>query len=411
MSVEESHARGWGSYIAVISTLAVALAASGTPSPTYSDLTTAWHLSPAVLTTAYAAYALGVVMTLLTTGGLSDRIGRVPVIVASLVILALSLVLFVFANNVVILILARLVQGMATGMLTGAAGAALIQTHPHGNVSAAAAANSMTTSMSIAVGALLCGWILDAGGSIAVPYIVLLVGTGISITLILVFLPWDARRSNDGLLTIQRLSLPSGMRAEFALAALCVTIAWSVGGVYLALGGTLSKELLGMDGHIVTGIVIMAVQGVGAIIQFAWIRLHVTLSERTMIVIAAISSALGISLTALGAVQAMPVPAVIGTLFSGVGFGLAFMAGTRIVSAAAPEDRKGEVIAAYFVVAYAAISVPAVFTGLLISALGTSAAFVTFAIIVCLLCLAICLMLTAPRYRTSSIAVVHPDRQ
>ncbi|MCI2185950.1 MFS transporter [Bifidobacterium tibiigranuli] len=401
MNLGKRHPHGWGAYIAVISTLAVALAASGTPSPTYSDLTAAWRLSPAALTIAYAAYALGVVITLLTTGGISDRIGRVPVIIASMVVLALSLVCFV-ASNVAMLIVARLVQGLATGMLTGAASAALIQTHPHGDVNAAAAANSMTTSLSIAIGALLCGWILDAGGAIAIPYIVLLIATGVSIALVLVFLPWDARRSGAGLFAIQRLSIPSGMRAEFVLAALCVTNAWSVGGVYLALGGTLSRELLGIGGHIVTGIVIMAVQGVGAIVQFAWIRLHVALSERAMIIIAAISSAVGISLTAFGAVEALAVLAVIGALLSGVGFGLAFMAGTRIVSAAAPEKRKGEVIAAYFVVAYAAISVPAVFTGLLIGLLGVSAAFVTFAVIVCVLCIAIGLMLTAMRNRIGS---------
>lgn len=175
----------------------MALAASGAPSPAYVDFQKLWGLSPLALTVAYAAYSGGVITALLTVGGISDRVGRTPTLVVGLVMLSISMLGLAVAPNLSLLIVARLVQGAATGMLTGAASAALAETHPRGDANAAAAANSMATSLAIAVGALISGALLDLGVGIRVPFYLLFVICLCSAASVLVAPP-DARRIKMG---------------------------------------------------------------------------------------------------------------------------------------------------------------------------------------------------------------------
>src|SRR5438128_2513988 len=55
------------------------LFASVTPSPLYRTYSVLWHFSPLTLTLIYAAYAFGVLASLLLAGGVSDGVGRLAV--------------------------------------------------------------------------------------------------------------------------------------------------------------------------------------------------------------------------------------------------------------------------------------------------------------------------------------------
>lgn len=376
----------WGPYLVIVAALGVALAASGAPSPTYPGLAARWGLSSALLTLAYAAYGLGVIAALLVTGGISDRIGRRPVIVFSLLILAIAMIVLAGASGLLQLIAGRLVQGIATGMLTGAAGAALTETHPRADVPAAAATNSMTTSLAIAVGALISGAIIAIGGGLQTPFQVMAFFSLVCAFLAALTLPRPQRPEPFALLRVQRLAVPVEARADFLTAALCVVAAWSVGGLYLALGGSLAQSLLGLHGPLVSGVVIAAVQGFGAVVQYVWVKLWPTTSNEKTVGVATIALGVGTTLTAVAAVLGSPAVAVIGSLLSGAGFGLAFMGGTRLVSVAAPVERRSEVIAAYFVIAYLAISAPAMGVGFLMAAVGPNTAFLIFTALIVILC-------------------------
>ena len=58
------------------------LFASVTPSPLYRTYSVLWHFSPLTLTLIYATYAFGVLASLLLAGGVSDDVGRRPVLLA-----------------------------------------------------------------------------------------------------------------------------------------------------------------------------------------------------------------------------------------------------------------------------------------------------------------------------------------
>src|SRR5881227_3636173 len=75
------------------------LFASVTPSPLYRIYSVLWHFSPLTLTLIYATYAFGVLASLLLAGGVSDQVGRRPVLLAALGALMVSSVLFMLASS------------------------------------------------------------------------------------------------------------------------------------------------------------------------------------------------------------------------------------------------------------------------------------------------------------------------
>ncbi|MHC2184426.1 MFS family permease [Rathayibacter agropyri] len=78
-------------YIVVATALGITLAASGAPSPASAAFQAQWSLPAGTITLAYAAYAVGVIAALLTAGGISDRVGTKPVLVAGMLGLSLSM--------------------------------------------------------------------------------------------------------------------------------------------------------------------------------------------------------------------------------------------------------------------------------------------------------------------------------
>src|SRR4051795_8542863 len=106
-------------YVLVASVIGLALFASGTPSPLYASYRALWGFSPAVLTLVYATYAFGVLASLILAGRISDEIGRRPVLLTALGTLMAVTVLFMVADSVVWLFVARALQGLATGLALG----------------------------------------------------------------------------------------------------------------------------------------------------------------------------------------------------------------------------------------------------------------------------------------------------
>ena len=117
--------------VAIVLTLS--LFAGTAPSPLYRIYEAQFRFSAATLTGIFAVYALAVLATLLVFGNLSDHIGRRPVIVAALAVNACACALFLIANGVTELLVARVLQGIAVGGGIGALGGALIDLQPGGS--------------------------------------------------------------------------------------------------------------------------------------------------------------------------------------------------------------------------------------------------------------------------------------
>lgn len=335
---------------------------------------------------------------LIGLGALSDHVGRRPTIIAGQALLLLSVAIFIHPADVTWLFVARLLQGVGAGLVTGAAGAALVELHPQRSAQKASLVNGTVTAGGIALGAAVSGALAQYLPEPDVtPYVVLgLIMLSSTVWYVVQVPETVARGSSAGRFRIQRPQIPAQIRPQFAIAATCVTASWSVAGLFLGLGGTLTHSLAPHAGRLAAGITLLLVQGIGGVTQLLW-----NLSRRAddMVLAARVGTLcliLGLGVTCAGFLTHGAVVYFIGAVVTGVGFGLSFMAGLRVVMRAAPPQRRNEVTAAFFTVAYLAISVPAVLAGLALTHFGASATFVVFSIIVSLLALGV---LTATKRR------------
>jgi MFS family permease len=148
-------------YVLMASIIGLALFTSGTPSPLYETYRALWGFSSVVLTLVYATYAFGVLTSLLLAGAISDRVGRRPVLIVALAALMLTTVVFMAADSVAWLFVARAIQGLATGPALGVAGAALLDLHPRRDSSAVGLANGVASTGGIGLGVLVSAMIVE----------------------------------------------------------------------------------------------------------------------------------------------------------------------------------------------------------------------------------------------------------
>ncbi|MGP4086658.1 MFS transporter [Streptomyces sp. KR55] len=101
----------------LVCTNVVLMATASAPSPISPLYRERWGLSVTMLTVIFAVYAVGLLGALLTDGSLSDYLSSRRVLVAALLVAAAGTAVFWTADGVVSLVIALVVQSIATGGL------------------------------------------------------------------------------------------------------------------------------------------------------------------------------------------------------------------------------------------------------------------------------------------------------
>src|SRR3954454_13662337 len=110
----------------------LAVAAGSAASPLYRIYEDKFSFAPTSLTLLFTVYIVVVLGTLLLFGSVSDYTGRRIVMLAGLALGAAGCGLFLLAHGVGLLFAARALQGVAVGLISGAARAALSDLRPNG---------------------------------------------------------------------------------------------------------------------------------------------------------------------------------------------------------------------------------------------------------------------------------------
>lgn len=368
----------FGFALAVVAQILM-MAGASAPSPFYPVLAEQIGFAPIVITAVFAVYAVALMLTLLTAGSLSDHVGRRPVAVVGFVLLAGSMLLFTHADSVALLVIARIIQGIASGLLLSALSAAVLDLAPPTRPATAALWNALVPGIGLATGALLSGLALDIMGDPLLDVFGPLTAAYVILAVLFLFAPETAPRKPGVWASLQfRLSVPKAIRADFWRAAPAVVAGWATGGLFLSLGASIVHDELGGVAHIWQGLGVAILTGVGAITAFTLRRL----SPRTITIFGTAALAVGTALS-LGALALGSLPAyLVAAGVTGMGFGTVFSGVIASLAPRIPATERADTFAVIFLLAYLAFGVPAVIAGMLVSVVGLGAVCVGYGVVV-----------------------------
>ena len=355
-------------------------ASSSAVTPLYHLYQASMHLTPFWITVVFASYVASLLATLLTVGGLSDYVGRRPVILAALLLNAAAMMLFSEARDVGQLILARTVQGLSVGVGTTAFGAAILDT----NRARGPLLNSITAFLGMTAGSLgAAGLITFASDPLHRVYEVLLALTVLLVALLWV-MPESTTRKTGALASLRpHVSVPPQSRSIFVRIAPAGVATWSLGGLYLSLMPTIVATAMGVASPWVGGLVVSALM-LAAAISVAIFRLW---PARRLILTGTATLSLGVAVSMAGIQQQQVVALLAGTMIAGAGFGATFSGTLRALLPTAEPHQRAGLLSAFYLKAYLAFALPAVAAGLSVPLIGLATVAYVYGAVIILLAL------------------------
>lgn len=366
-------------------TLLVLVASGSAPSPLYPIYQEEWSLSPLALTVVFAVYVAGLLATLLTAGRLSDHVGRRPLVLAGLAVSVSAMLVFSVATGDLALVVARVLQGLAIGLATGALGAGMIDHQPASRPALAAFLNGVTPPVALTVGALTSGLLVEFGPLPERLVFLVLVAAMVACGVAVAFVPERVPRASGALRSlVPTVTVPGEARRVFVAVVGCMIASWGLGGMFLAFAGTILRMTFDVSSPALTGAAIALFTGSGALTGLAIQRVDAAKALRVGVV-ALVVGPIGI----VAALWTASVPLfVVAAVVGGVGFGAGFQAALRLVLAEAPVDARAGVLSSVYVASYLAFGVPSVLAGVFVPVDGLDAvlsaygAFVVLAAVV-----------------------------
>jgi MFS family permease len=340
-------------------------ASSSAVTPLYRLYQQSMHLTPFWITVVFAVYVASLLVGLLTVGGLSDYVGRKPVILTALLLNAGAMILFTEARDVGELILARAVQGLSVGTGTTAFGAAILDT----NRARGPLLNSVTAFLGLTAGALGATVLITFASDPLHRVYEVLLGLTLLMVALLWLMPESVTRKSGALASLRpHVSVPSQSKSILIRLTPANVAAWALGGFYLSLMPTVVATTMGVASPWVGGIVVSTLMLTGAVAVATfrdWPARRLTLTGTSTL-------PLGVAVSLFGIQQQQVAALLAGTVIAGVGFGSTFSGTLRtLLPTAGPHERAG-LLSAFYVQSYLAFALPAVAAGLSVPLIGLS---------------------------------------
>lgn len=368
-------------YPALMGVLMVALGTSGAPAPLYGIYADEWQYAPITTTIVFAVYAAAALVAVLTTGAISDRFGRKPVLLTAIALIFVGLAVFATAESPMALMVARTLHGLGVGACVVAGTAALLDVRP-GDGARTGARTGIAFNAGIGAAVLGTAWIADAGPDpLVTPFVVL--GALTLIMFVAIALMHETHTQNRAVaLHIARPRVPSEIAHHFRFSALGVMASWSVLGVFLSLFPVIAAHAVGATHVLFGGAMVAAMAGSASVSMAAGQRL----SARSAAIGGDIGTAamLLISVLALDSGNGWLIAAA--SVLLGLSFGLAFSGSLRHLTQRVPAQHRGEVMSAFYLLAYIALGVPTIVAGLAATHWGTTTIFLPFMATVAVFC-------------------------
>jgi MFS family permease len=329
------------------------------PAPIYVLYERQMGFGPLGVTVVFSCYVLGTLAALIVLGGLSDHVGRRTVLAIAVACAAVSTALFLVASDIWVLIVARVLSGLAAGLATGTATAALAELQPRGDHQAAAVTATGANMAGLGLGPLAAGLFAEyvPGPTHAVFWAYLVVCALAAAAVIAI--PETVRHPDRAISLRPRLAVPRGMGAVVLGASLGGFAAFSVLGQFSSLVPTFVYGLLGIHNFALVGGAPFLIFVTAAVSQAVSARLPARRSA---------SVGLPLLLVCLAGLDAALFTRtlwsfLVGTIAGGVAVGFIIRAGLSELNRVAPPEHRAAVVSTFFAVAYLGLGLPAVLTG------------------------------------------------
>lgn len=372
------------------------LAGSLEPTPLFQLYHRLWGLDPEQISIVFAVYAGSLIPSLLFLGGVSDSIRRRRTILLAFALMAVAAVVFAFADGLVWLLVARVIQGIAMGIGIGACGAAVREWMDDRDRGRAGEIIVIAAAAGSALGALLggiMGQYAPHPESLAyAAYIMLLVPLAIAVASVPTC-PHLHPTATAALPTI-----PPAIRRPFAVASGQAFIGWSTFAIFIGLVPSFLANTLGLHNLLIGAFVIGGLQVGSVAASLSGQRL----SNRIAIVGSLIALGAGLWLLLLAVSLHAYALIALAVLVAGAGGGLSYMAGLNIVVAISPADRRAEILSAFQVACYLGFSVPALAVGVASRSYGLFPAFFGADVVLCAIAAAVIVYTTDRNLRIAT---------
>lgn len=377
------------------------------PSPLYGRYAVRDGLSSLTITLIYAAYAVGVAVSLVLVGHLSDVLGRRPLLFLALGLDTVSTAVFLLWPDQPGLYLARVVCGLAVGVTASTATAYLTELHlahrPGESVARAQLTATVAALGGLGLGGLYAGLLAEyVGHPLTLPYLVQL-GLFLLCTIGLAATPETRPRTVPRPpYRPQRLAVPPRSRGAFVSAMVGVALQFAVMGLFVGLAGTfltgtLHRTSLALAGACV--FVVFLAGGLSAVVTAKW-------SLGRLVGLAVAGMLVGLGLLALAAW--LPTPSLTLFLLSGavIGAGGAalFKSSLMVVIAISPREKLAETLASFFLAGYLGLSIPVIGIGIALQHTSTRGALLGFAVAI-----AACVLAATPTLSRPQVALASTD--
>jgi MFS family permease len=352
------------------------------PTPLYGLYQAQWHFSAVMVTVIYAVYAATVLVTLLFAGRSSDQAGRRPVLAVALGAAALSTLAFIFAPDVGVLLVGRILSGLAAGLMTGTATAMLTELNPaNGRRSSMVATASNMGGLGL--GPLFAGLLAQFAPHPTTLVFELYLAILALAALCLRFVPETVLAQRRPTVRFTGLGIPERGRGQFIAAAVAAFAAFALLGLFSSLVPGFIGGVLHQGNHAVQGAAVFGLFAVGTITQVALSKV----APRPVVL-----AGLGLFLAALALILAALAQAsmalfLAGTVVGGVSVGAIFLSSLATANRLAPPEQRAHVVSTFFVACYAGLIIPVIGVGVLTEFIATFPAVLAFSLLLAAACL------------------------
>jgi MFS family permease len=366
-------ARGWA-YAAIGFLFVSVMLATTEPTPLYTFWERSYGFGAIVTTLVFATYAVGVILALLFAGRTSDVDGRRPVLAVCAGCSALSSVLFLLANGLALLFVARLISGFSAGLATAAATATLVDlagSAPLWNRVVPGAVNLLGLGAGPILGGILAE---SAAEPTRLPFEVHLGVLAVAVILALGLAYRDRAQRTGPVMILHRpaLGLPTSGRGTFVAAALGGFTTFALLGLFTALVPTFLEKVIGQHHPWVIGASVSLLFAAAVLTQ---------LVLRALLAHTAIELGLAVLIVGLAVLTASLDVAsyplfLAGTVISGIAIGAAFSGGLATALSVAADGERGRVSSLFFLLAYVGLTIPVIAAGVGVAETSILATFI-----------------------------------